>query len=139
VEIALFTQTGAVFGFWWTMFLVLLSAACGIGLLRWQGTNALRQAQATLSQGRLSLIELLDRFFLMVSGGFLLLPGFFTDAVGVALLLPFVRWILRNIILARLMKTGKRQSASQNNSFSEKSTVIDATYVVEDPPTSDDK
>ena len=139
VEIALFTQTDAVFGFWWTLLLVLFSAACGLGLLRWQGTTALRQARASLSQGRLSLIELLDRFFLIVSGGRLLLPGFFTDAVGVALLLPIVRWILRNIILARLMKIGKRQSASQNTPFSEESTVIDATYVVEDPPSSDDK
>jgi len=91
IEIALFIQVGGLIGVWPTIGLVLLSAAMGAALLRAQGLSALGQVQARLQAGEDPGPALAHGALILVAGLLLLTPGFFTDALGLALLVPPLR------------------------------------------------
>lgn len=91
IEIALFVQVGGWIGLWPTLAIVILTAVAGSLLVRSQGARALadlRRALDTLGDPTLPLAEGATILF---AGALLLTPGFFTDTVGLALLLPPVR------------------------------------------------
>ena len=91
VEIALFIQVGGIIGLWPTLGIVILTAVIGTWLVRTQGRMALGQLQASLSSLSDPTEPLAHGAMILVSGALLLTPGFFTDAVGFALLMPPVR------------------------------------------------
>ena len=91
IEIALFIQIGGAIGLWSTLGIVILTAVIGTFLVKTQGAlamNNLRQSFGTLSDPSEPLAH---GAMILVSGALLLTPGFFTDAVGFALLIPGVR------------------------------------------------
>jgi UPF0716 protein FxsA len=51
IEIALFIQVGGWIGLWWTIAIVVLTAALGTVLLRAQGMAALAEVQGALQNG----------------------------------------------------------------------------------------
>ena len=102
IEIALFIQIGGVIGVFPTLFLILVTAVLGVVLLRLQGLITLVRVQESLNRGEIPAIELVEGMLLVVSGAFLLTPGFFTDTVGFAVLMPAVRrsaalWLLSHV------------------------------------------
>lgn len=91
IEIALFIQVGGLIGLWPTLLIVVLTAVLGANLVRSQGAremNRLRQSFSALSDPSEPLAH---GAMILFSGALLLTPGFFTDAVGFALLVPKVR------------------------------------------------
>ncbi len=104
IEIGLFIEIGGWLGLWPTLGLIVLTAIVGTALLRQQGLATLRRAQSQLDAGHLPAKELFDGVCLLVGGLLLLTPGFFTDTVGFALLLPPVRAFLR-VYLAKHVST----------------------------------
>jgi len=91
IEIALFIQIGGAIGLWPTLGIVVLTAVLGTFLVRTQGAmamNNLRQSFGTLSDPSEPLAH---GAMILFSGALLLTPGFFTDGVGFALLIPGVR------------------------------------------------
>ncbi len=100
IEIALFVTIGDRIGLWWTLGTVLATAALGTWALRRQGVQLLRRAQR--SQGVLELPDLLSEGMLVFTSGLLLLtPGFLTDAIGLALLVPPVRRAVARLVIRR--------------------------------------
>lgn len=104
IEIALFIEIGGVIGVPWTLLLIVVTAALGVVLLRIQGLMTLMRVQDSLNQGRLPALEMIEGMMLLVSGAFLLTPGFFTDALGFAVLTPAIRrwaarWLLSHVHL----------------------------------------
>lgn len=94
VEIALFIEIGGLIGTWPTIAIVVLTAVAGTIMLRRQGLSALRSVQSRLAAGENPGRLLADGAMILVAGALLLTPGFFTDAVGFALLVPAIRsWI----------------------------------------------
>lgn len=91
IEIALFIQIGGAIGLWSTLAVVILTAVLGTYLVRAQGQMALRNLQNSFSRLDDPSRPLADGAMILVSGALLLTPGFFTDAVGFALLVPGVR------------------------------------------------
>ena len=102
IEIALFIQVGRLIDLWPTLALVVLTAIVGGFLLRIQGLSTLARAQATLRAGEVPVRALFDGFCIVIGGALLLTPGFLTDAVGFALLLPPVRSALRALLARRV-------------------------------------
>lgn len=94
IEIATFIQVGGLIGVWPTIATVIITAVLGAWLWRLQGLSTLRSAQEALNRGELPVREISDGAFLLVAGALLLTPGFVTDAVGFALLIPPVRHVL---------------------------------------------
>ena len=94
IEIALFIQIGGVIGLGWTLVIVLLTAILGSWLVRAQGALALKQLQQSFQALNDPTEPLAHGAMILFSGALLLTPGFFTDAVGFALLIPPVRhWV----------------------------------------------
>ncbi|HEY0276111.1 MAG TPA: FxsA family protein [Paenirhodobacter sp.] len=106
IEIALFVVIGARIGLWATLAWVVATAVIGGLLIRTQGARAmtdLRRAQADL---RDPTTPLANGAMTVLAGMLLMLPGFFTDACGLLLLLPPVRALLRRAIGRRVAVQG---------------------------------
>ncbi len=91
IEIALFIQIGGLIGLWPTLAIVVLTAFLGTVLVRTQGRIALGQLQRSFAELDDPTEPLAHGAMILVSGVLLLTPGFFTDAVGFALLVPGIR------------------------------------------------
>jgi UPF0716 protein FxsA len=105
IEIYLFIQVGGAIGVWSTIGLVILTAFIGTALLRQQGLATLARAQSELDQQHLPVRELFDGVCLLVGGLLLLTPGFLTDTLGFALLIPPLRAILGRGVWAALARS----------------------------------
>lgn len=91
IEIALFVQIGGIIGLWPTLLVVLITAMLGTFLVRTQGLMALGNLQRSFAELDDPTEPLAHGAMILVAGALLLTPGFFTDAVGFALLMPPVR------------------------------------------------
>ena len=91
IEIALFIQVGGAIGLGYTLLIVVLTAILGTWLVRSQGLAALADLQGSFSELRDPTEPLAHGAMILFSGALLLTPGFFTDALGFALLVPGIR------------------------------------------------
>lgn len=91
LEIALFISVGDIIGLWPTLAVVILTAIIGTVLVRNQGLAALTHMRNTLERLDDPTEPLAHGAMILVSGALLVTPGFFTDALGFALLTPPVR------------------------------------------------
>lgn len=102
IEIALFIQIGGLIGLWPTLAVVVLTAVLGTWLVRSQGRMAMNQLRASFSELNDPTEPLAHGAMILISGALLLTPGFFTDAVGFALLMPPVRAAVFGYLRARV-------------------------------------
>lgn len=102
IEIALFVQVGGLIGLWPTLAIVVLTAVLGTWLVRTQGRIAMGQLQRAFSELNDPTEPLAHGAMILVSGALLLTPGFFTDAVGFALLMPPVRTAVFRYLRSRV-------------------------------------
>ena len=91
IEIALFIQVGGLIGLWPTLLIVVLTAVVGTWLVRSQGQMALGNLRGSFSRLQDPTEHLAHGAMILFAGALLLTPGFFTDALGLALLTPPVR------------------------------------------------
>lgn len=98
IEIALFVIVGGWIGLWPTLALVVLAAAGGILIVRLQGIRAMDDLRRSFETAGDPARPLAQGAMILLAGLLLVLPGFFTDAVGLLLLLPPVR----NAVLRRM-------------------------------------
>ena len=91
IEIALFIQVGGLIGLWPTLAIVVLTAILGTWLVRSQGAQALKDVRRSFSDMNDPTEPLAHGAMILIAGVLLLTPGFFTDAVGFALLTPPIR------------------------------------------------
>ncbi|MBK1705921.1 FxsA family protein [Halochromatium glycolicum] len=91
IELYFLIQVGSVIGALPTILLSILTAVIGGYLVRMQGLAVLMRVRSMLERGETPALELLDGAVLLLCGFALLLPGFITDAIGFALLVPPLR------------------------------------------------
>ncbi|WP_194097649.1 FxsA family protein [Marivivens aquimaris] len=91
IEIALFINVGGLIGLWPTLLIVLLTAILGANLVKREGAKELLRLRQSFNDLRDPSENLAGGAMILFSGALLLTPGFFTDAVGFALLIPAVR------------------------------------------------
>ena len=103
-EIALFVFVGDAFGVWPTLGMVLATAAIGSYLMGGQGTAVARRAMAVVRAGQFPGAEMAHGAMILVGGALLLTPGFLTDGVGLALMIPAVRERVRRYGMARVRR-----------------------------------
>ena len=99
VEIYLLISVGRIIGAGSTIAIVILTAVAGAYLLRIQGLSTLLRIQQSTAAGKLPAQELIEGLILLVTGALLLTPGFATDAIGFALLIPPIRaWCAQRLL-----------------------------------------
>jgi len=91
IEISLFIQVAHVMGVLLTMLLVIFTSCIGISLVKNQGMKNFMLMQQKLNAGESPAAEMIKSVSLVLAGFLLLLPGFFTDFLGLLLLLPPVQ------------------------------------------------
>lgn len=102
IEIGLFIQVGGAIGLWPTLAIVVLTAILGTWLVRTQGLMAIGNLQQSFSNLQDPTEHLAHGAMILISGALLLTPGFFTDAIGFALLMPPVRVGVINYMRKRI-------------------------------------
>ncbi|PWK61581.1 FxsA family protein [Roseicyclus mahoneyensis] len=130
IEIALFIQVGGLIGLWPTLAIVVVTAIAGTMLVRSQGAQALDQLRRSFDTLNDPTIPLAHGAMILFSGALLLTPGFFTDAMGFALLVPAVR----SVLLRQIRKRVTVQSFGHrppHHAPTHADNVIDTTYTVE--------
>ncbi|RAU23705.1 biotin--acetyl-CoA-carboxylase ligase [Paramagnetospirillum kuznetsovii] len=103
VEIMVWIKAAELMGFWSTLGLSIAAVMVGTAILRRQGLAVLLNAQSQLAQGEMPLAAAFDGLCLAAAGFLFALPGFVSDAVAVALLLPPVRGALRGWVGAHMV------------------------------------
>ena len=103
LEIYLLFQVGGIIGAGWTILIVIGTAILGASLLRQQGLATWTRLTQSIAQGQLPPTMLVEGILLLLSGAFLLTPGFFTDAIGFLFLMPPVRILFARYLLHRGM------------------------------------
>lgn len=106
IEITLFIKVGGVIGLGWTLAIVLLTAVAGSWLVRMQGAMAMADLRGSLQDLRDPREPLAHGALILLAGALLVSPGFFTDTLGILLLIPpiraaILRFLSRRIIVDR--------------------------------------
>lgn len=126
IEIALFIQVGGLIGLWPTLGIVVLTAVSGTILVRSQGAHALAELRRSFGDLRDPAEPLAHGAMILFSGALLLTPGFFTDAVGLLLLIPAVRRYLYAHLRSRVQVKGFTYGGETPSKPED--TVIDGDY-----------
>lgn len=124
VEIFVLIEVGQSIGTGMTVFLVIFTAVLGAWLLRWQGLHTLARVQASMHRGQLPAVELIEGLILVITGALLLTPGFVTDVIGFACLVPAIRRGFAMGLVNRLIVTRVQGHAPDDR-------TIDGEYRVE--------
>ena len=106
VEIFLLIQVGSAIGALATIAIVIATAMLGTWMLRRQGIATATLACARLASGEIPAFQMLEGLALGIGGALLLTPGFVTDAIGFACLLPPTRHLLIKAISKRVSIAG---------------------------------
>ncbi|MCM8734968.1 FxsA family protein [Azospirillum sp. A1-3] len=102
LEIVGFIQVGDWIGAGPTIGLLALSAVVGVLLVRHQGLASLTRAQAAAARGEAPIGTVLDGFCAVLAGILLIIPGFLTDILGIALLIGPLRRGIGRWLLGRM-------------------------------------
>jgi UPF0716 protein FxsA len=100
-ELYVILKVGDLIGILPTLALLVADSLLGAWLLRSQGRTVWRRFQTTMQSGRIPHREVFDGAMVIFGGAFLITPGFITDVIGVILLLPPTRSLVRRWLIRR--------------------------------------
>ncbi len=104
IELFVFVQVSDAIGFLPSVLLVMAFSITGAWLVKREGIGVARRAQAQLDNGELPAAEMVNGLLLLVAGALMLFPGYVTDLLGLVLLLPPARALIRVLLLRRFEK-----------------------------------
>ncbi|WP_417692343.1 FxsA family protein [Roseibium sp.] len=112
IEIMVFIQVGSAIGVLPTILLTVVTAMAGLLMLRTQGVSLVMRIQSEMNAGRVPGRDMIHGALMVIASIFLLIPGFASDAVGLALFIPPFRDFLANMLISRanvvVTTTGQR-------------------------------
>jgi len=142
IEIALFIQVGGWIGLWPTLAIVVATAIVGSLLLRTQGVQTVARLRQSVSSGENPMNPIAHGALILVAAVLLLTPGFFTDATGLALLIPPIRSQLIKAGASRLAASAFVVRPDQGAPYPTTSAedIVDADFtVVDEKPANDQR
>ena len=116
VEIGVLLLVAALIGWIWVLALVIMAALTGAYLLRRSGLDNLGRLRATVEADGIKAINLDSPGLAAIVGGILLIiPGFITDLLAVALIVgPVRRWAVNAI---GRMRRARRKPAESSKTI----------------------
>jgi UPF0716 protein FxsA len=139
LEITLFIQVGGAIGLEPTLVIVIATAVLGAWMVRSQGARAMLNLRTSFSSLQDPTEPLAHGAMILFSGALLLTPGFFTDFIGFALLIPAVRSAVYRNLRARInvqdfqMGPDGQQPGPPNPHGQPRHRVIDGEFKEVDP------
>ncbi len=126
LEIVVLIQVGQAIGVWATLGLLVLAAVAGMMVIRQQGVSMVSRMFDAMSEGRLAVGAIIDSYAQIAAGCLLIVPGFITDALGLALLVPPLRALFFRAMLPGL--AGRRRAEAPAGEQPVRPIVIEGTY-----------
>jgi UPF0716 protein FxsA len=102
-ELFVIIQVGEAIGVLPTIAILIADSILGSMLMRSQGRAAWRRFNTAVTEARIPHREVLDGALVIFGGALLLTPGFLSDILGVLLLLPPTRAVLRGVVARRVL------------------------------------
>jgi UPF0716 protein FxsA len=96
-EIAVLMTVGDLIGFGPTLIGLVALSVAGAVLAKRQGIEIWRRFRRAISQGRIPSGEIMDGMLVLLGGALLLTPGFITDILGMVLLIPASRSVVKRM------------------------------------------
>ena len=136
VEMIILIEVGGMIGPLPTVGLVVLTAICGVWLLRLEGMATLTRVQEKLKRGEIPESELLEGIMLIIGGALLLTPGFATDIVGFVCLVPGLRRplaarIIRSTSFGQFQMHSHFQAGGFRNTDGQPGQIIEGEFLSE--------
>ncbi|HGN1704426.1 TPA: FxsA family protein [Providencia rettgeri] len=94
IESVIFVRVASEIGVLMTLILVVLTSCLGVSLVKNQGMKNVLQIQQKLASGESPAAEMIKSVALVLAGFLLIVPGFFTDFIGLLLLLPPIQKLI---------------------------------------------
>lgn len=94
-EIFVIVKVAESIGVLLTILLLVAAWPLGSWAMRSEGRAVLRRANAALAEGRAPGREMVDGTLVLLGGALLMVPGFISDALGLILLVPPTRSLVR--------------------------------------------
>ena len=104
---------------------MIMSGVLGAAIIRIQGPLLMKKLQDQLNQGKMPSGALLDGLLIMVGAILLLIPGFLSDLMGLLLLFPSSRIVIKYLTRNKLQKFFKSSQSKPKNSRKRSSTRYD--------------
>lgn len=101
-ELFVVIKVGEAIGVLLTIALLIATWPIGTWALRSQGRVAWRRLAAAVADGRPPAREVLNGALVLAGGVLLMIPGFITDVIGVCLLAPPTRALMRAVLARNL-------------------------------------
>jgi UPF0716 protein FxsA len=108
-ELWVIVQVADAVGILETLALLILVSAAGAALLKQQGMATWARLRRNIARGEIPTEEVTDGALILLGGAFLLTPGFLTDAIGILLLLPPSRAVVKRSFQRLLARWAKRR------------------------------
>ncbi|AXN37850.1 MULTISPECIES: FxsA family protein [Peribacillus] len=103
IEIIVLLLSGNVIGFWPTLFLIVATGLIGAYLAKRQGMETWKKAQEQIRYGMMPGNEIIDGICIFLGAALLLSPGLISDIIGLILVFPPTRNLLKPIVIRFIM------------------------------------
>ena len=97
-ELFVMVQVADAIGFFWMLSLIFLSTVSGFLVLRHRGRVHWQRLRGAVSERRPPAREAFDGFMITFGAVLLIIPGFITTGIGLLLLFPPSRWLIRIVL-----------------------------------------
>jgi len=105
-ELYVIVQVAGGLGIPETILLLIGISVVGAWLAKVAGIGVLNRFQRTVRAGRVPSAEVVDGALVLFAGALMITPGFLSDCLAIALLLPPTRAAVRGVILRRIRAGG---------------------------------
>ncbi len=104
LELYLLIRLGTYIGAVDTIAIVIGTGVAGGLLAKSQGLAVLDRMRAELNQGRLPAESLFDGLLILIAGAMLVTPGLLTDGLGLLLLIPWSRQVIKSWLKRKMQE-----------------------------------
>ena len=98
-ELFVMVQVAQWIGFFWMLFLLFASTVAGIMILKHRGRAHWRRFRGAVDERRPPAKEAFDGVMITAGALLLIIPGFITSAIGLFLLFPPTRWLVKIVLV----------------------------------------
>jgi UPF0716 protein FxsA len=107
IELYVFVQAANAFGFGRALAAMAVISLVGVWIVKREGLRVWRRFTQLASAGKPVSKEVADGALILLAGVLLIAPGFISDIIGVLLLIPPVRALVRPLLIRRSRVRGR--------------------------------
>ena len=130
VEVVAVVALGSWIGFAWTLLILLAGSVLGLMLARREGVRAAQALAEAARSRRVATSEVTDGMLVAAGGLMLFIPGLVTDVLGLLLLLPPTRALVRK----RMVRSAEEHNPGLRTArIRSEGPIVDAEVVEPEP------